>query len=134
MKAIVLLVIFLSGCHMEMGMELHGIQETLDWVADNIDYTRKNGDRWQSPEETVKRGKGDCEDFVILSVALLQEIGVESAMVVHWTDPPKGHAVLKVYRGGIRWYETISGDRIEKPDDISFEMGYTELMIMAGVR
>lgn len=33
-------------------------------------------DYWQTPEETLRRGTGDCEDFALLKMALLEGLGL----------------------------------------------------------
>ena len=86
-KIIVLSAILLAGCNDMMDLYL-GSQLPLDlydseewgnleterqigdWIRENIkyewDYTNHN----QGPEETLKRGKGDCEDFAILFMCI----------------------------------------------------------------
>ena len=41
-------------------------------VNEAIKYTADTEDKWQSPDETVKRGKGDCEDYAILKMSMLE--------------------------------------------------------------
>ncbi|MCO6187040.1 transglutaminase-like cysteine peptidase [Rhizobium sp. L1K21] len=61
-------------------------------------------DHWATPDETLSNGKGDCEDFAILKMALLAKEGValsDMALVVVF-DQGRGlyHAVLDVRAGG----------------------------------
>lgn len=60
------------------------------YLQDNIRYVREpNGkDHWQTAQETLRRGSGDCEDFAFLAQAILTLQG-KTAHVV----PPPGHAV-----------------------------------------
>lgn len=52
------------------------------WVNNKIAYTddlalyRKN-DFWAASRETLRRGKGDCEDYAILKMDLLAAMGIE---------------------------------------------------------
>ncbi len=50
-----------------------------DWVRDNIEYKRDmGGDYWQSAQETLDRGTGDCEDQAILMSSLLGALGLNA--------------------------------------------------------
>lgn len=57
-------------------------------------------DQWSTPNETLSRSSGDCEDYAILKMALLSHLGVPmSAMevvVVKDTNRRLFHAVLSV--------------------------------------
>lgn len=37
-------------------------------------YLADKGEYWQTPEETIQKGKGDCEDFAILQYFILREM------------------------------------------------------------
>jgi len=43
-----------------------------EFVTRHVKYVRENRDYWQTPEETLVCGKGDCEDGSILFASLLQ--------------------------------------------------------------
>jgi predicted transglutaminase-like cysteine proteinase len=56
-----------------------------NWVADNIAYKpdkeQWGKDYWQTPEETLFCGTGDCEDFSILLCSLLRAYGIDAQQV-----------------------------------------------------
>jgi predicted transglutaminase-like cysteine proteinase len=60
-------------------------------------------DHWAKPDEILKRGAGDCEDFAILKMAALLDAGIpaHSMALVVLQDSQKGvfHAVLSVTTG-----------------------------------
>ncbi len=60
-------------------------------------------DIWASPDDTLARGAGDCEDYAILKMAALKEAGVStkdmSVVVVRDTRRNLYHAVLSVVSG-----------------------------------
>ena len=63
-----------------------GFDDIRDWVADNIEYMsdeeqRGVDDYWQTPEETLSLGTGDCEDFAILLCSLLRAYGIDAEQV-----------------------------------------------------
>ncbi len=71
------------------------------WVANEIDYVSDEkhswGDYWQTPEETLRLGTGDCEDFSILLCSLLRAYGIaaEHVYVAIGVDDEKNeHAFL----------------------------------------
>jgi predicted transglutaminase-like cysteine proteinase len=63
-------------------------------------------DYWASPEETARRGAGDCEDIAIVKMWMLAAFGVApSSMrvtVVRDARTNRGHAVLKIAAGDAR--------------------------------
>jgi hypothetical protein len=117
---IVLALVMLLGCKFVtyplIGLDhpvLSTQEEVLEWVADEITYRAEPdlNDNWQTPEETLATREGDCEDFVILSMYLLDLISIESNMAVVTTSIGK-HAVLYVndvfiesQQGAPVWYE-----------------------------
>uniref|UniRef100_A0A6M3KZW9 Putative peptidase n=1 Tax=viral metagenome TaxID=1070528 RepID=A0A6M3KZW9_9ZZZZ len=128
MKYITLIiVVILTSCYIpaDTGLRFDDVQDVISWVADNIKYRSDKqrydeSDYWQMPQQTLARGTGDCEDFVILDMQLLWEIGIESHMVLI-----PGHAMLLVHN---TYCEATSGMWAEVPDDISGVYGYYSVM------
>lgn len=57
------------------------ITDTLwDFVRDNHGYNLTK--RWREPEETLKEGVGDCEDYVFLIASLLPHFGINRYNIV----------------------------------------------------
>jgi hypothetical protein len=46
-----------------------------EWVEGNIEYVLDVGDHWQSAEETLLQGYGDCEDQAILLASIVTALG-----------------------------------------------------------
>ena len=61
-------------------------------------------DYWSTPNETLRRSSGDCEDYAILKMALLSHLGIPMTameiVVVKDTSRRLFHAVLSVSMGG----------------------------------
>jgi len=61
-------------------------------------------DYWSTPNETLRRGGGDCEDYAILKMALLSRLGIPvtamEIVVVKDTSRRLFHAILSVSIGG----------------------------------
>jgi predicted transglutaminase-like cysteine proteinase len=76
-------------------------------------------DYWASPQETARRGAGDCEDIAIVKMWMLAAFGVApSSMrvtVVRDARTNRGHAVLKVVAGDTRLVLDNLVDEV-KPD------------------
>lgn len=56
---------------------IEGVYDVQEWVNKNIEYTSDgaNRDHWQTPKETLARGRGDCEDMALLKMAYLIGLG-----------------------------------------------------------
>jgi hypothetical protein len=81
------------------------------WVADEIESVPDTeiDHRWQTPQETLDRGKGDCEDHAILAAHILTQQGHEAYIVIGWLvidDHWYHHAWLRV---GETHYEPTTG-------------------------
>lgn len=74
------------------------VNRNIQYTSDFQLYGRK--DHWASPNETLARRRGDCEDYAILKMAALKEIGLpaDSMSVVVVLDTRRDilHAVLAV--------------------------------------
>ena len=132
-------------------------EEILEWVATEITYEGEpeigeegylGYDDWQTPEETLLYRKGDCEDFSILLMYLLDLIGVKSELGLVLTDPDDekpdckicgtvgdgdlgGHAM--VFIDGVA-YEPQSGRIAKYEYEIQYVMTYVEAMYLAYAR
>lgn len=85
MKRLLLLLFIFSGCSMitdsnnldKIGWELYyvadyseidSVPEISIWIKEYVTTKVDSGDYWQSPEETLTLGTGDCEDIAILFI------------------------------------------------------------------
>ena len=66
-----------------------------EWVEGNIEYVLDVGDYWQSAEETLLRGYGDCEDQAILLASIVTALGGTARVNIM-----EQHAFATVYVGG----------------------------------
>ena len=66
----------------------------------------KTPEYWATPEETLKNGGGDCEDFAILAQAVIKAKGKEAYIVCAYPCGRKrGHAACVFYSTPKhRWY------------------------------
>ena len=72
------------------------IAALFDWIKENIPYTEDpdGKDIWYSPNETLRRGGGDCEDQAMLMAAMVGELGGTAR--IYFTDD---HAFPVVFVG-----------------------------------
>lgn len=56
-----------------LSMNFHGYHEVNDFVNKTISYLQDVRDEWQSPNETLLKKTGDCEDYALLKYALLKD-------------------------------------------------------------
>lgn len=64
------------------------------WVQDHITYIHELPERFQTPEETLATGAGDCDDMVILGGALTEAVGVETRAIGQEIDGVWRHIFL----------------------------------------
>jgi predicted transglutaminase-like cysteine proteinase len=79
-----------------------GMNDLLTYASD--DETYGVGDHWATLEESMERGRGDCEDIAIAKMWLLNAAGIELSnmrlVVVKDTLRNLDHAVLSVVENG----------------------------------
>ncbi|MCX5716809.1 MAG: transglutaminase-like domain-containing protein, partial [Nitrospirae bacterium] len=91
------------------------VNAILNWVADNVKYT------YNPPQydaiHTMKTGKGNCQNFAHLSMALLRASGIPSRIVGgislkrQWKVPVEsGYLVQDMGQGGHAWMEIFFPD------------------------
>ncbi|MCL7411236.1 MAG: transglutaminase family protein [Methanosarcinaceae archaeon] len=75
---------------------IYQICAIFDYVKENIQYISdpRGGDYWSPPNETLKIGAGDCDDYAILMSSLVEAIGGTTR--IYLTDT---HAFTAVYIG-----------------------------------
>jgi predicted transglutaminase-like cysteine proteinase len=78
-----------------------------------IRYTPDNEDRWQTPQQTLALGKGDCEDYAILKMDLLGRIfeGCQTDLAitqVRLTGEIHAVAVVRSVNGNDRFLDNLS--------------------------
>jgi predicted transglutaminase-like cysteine proteinase len=106
-----------------------GFDDIRDWVAVNIEYMsdvqRWGEDYWQTPEETLFYGTGDCEDFSILLCSLLRAYGIDAERVyvaLGVDDEEDGHAFLLE-----DWYRDGEWRRVESQAPAQLSSWHSQL-------
>lgn len=105
--------------------------EQLDWVNRQVNIRLKyvtdqtsHGvlDYWSPAHETMRRQSGDCEDFAILKLWLLEQLGYDAAdmfvVVVQSQRLAVQHAVLGVRRGDEFLILDNLSNRVTKASDV----------------
>ena len=83
-----MLIMFISLISFAEAREIENLptfktpQQLSNWLMCNFKYHKEIGDHWQSPEETLQKRSGDCEDFAILVIVMLKKMGIKSDMVI----------------------------------------------------
>lgn len=88
----------------------HNIQSVTDysqWLQSNMTYVRDAyADTWAKPEETIRRKKGDCEDFSFLNMAVLRVLGYEAKFLALVREKGESHAICVFkYNGYYVWFD-----------------------------
>lgn len=70
----------------------------------NLDYEHSiESDYFQSPEETMRVGNGDCDDMAFLTTYILRKWGYDANVYIIMFPTPPGHAVT-VFKGEVGYY------------------------------
>ncbi|WP_226700140.1 transglutaminase-like cysteine peptidase [Qipengyuania gaetbuli] len=103
------------------------------WVNWRVRYVDdKRGDEWSAAAATLARGYGDCEDFALAKMALLQELGIPSDdmfLVLLRDRAQDEHAVLAVRLHG-RFH--VLDNRTDKVLPAERIEDYTPIMSYSG--
>ncbi len=79
-------------------------------------------DVWQSAGESLRRGRGDCEDYAIAKLQLLRAAGLSERdlylVIARDLVRRSDHAVLAVHSGGRLWILDNGTDRISDSADV----------------
>jgi transglutaminase-like putative cysteine protease len=86
-------------------------QAVVGWVGENLRYEPGATDVTTSAEEVLARGRGVCQDFAHLTLALLRCAGIPARYVSGYLHPDPRAAVGETVAGqGHAWVEWWGGD------------------------
>ncbi len=95
------------------------------WINDQILYTSAYGDKFQTADETILRGMGDCEDYAILKLQMLRAMGVAdenmSLVLYGRMRESKGHVNLHVMMNGMLYILDNEFSDLKDPDNFRFK-------------
>jgi len=95
-------------------------QDIARWLSRNFTYEMEWPDTWQSSDEMVRSKKGDCEDFAVLSQALLARLGIKSDIVIiRFKDLKVAHAIC-IWKYG-QYYSFMSTRQLYETNATSIE-------------
>lgn len=115
-----------SDLHRKLDVVNRAVNRLVRYVPDEQNYGAM--DVWATPDMTLARRKGDCEDYAILKMAALKEAGVPlkdmSVVVVRDIQRNQYHAVLAIKTAdGYLVLDSLS-DKVASDRDI---LAYTPL-------
>jgi len=74
--------------------ELKNLHEIAHWIKDNVKYEKNtdiNGEHVSNPEETLRRGYGDCDDLAVLFANIAYfALGVKMDIILVRTGSKRG--------------------------------------------
>jgi predicted transglutaminase-like cysteine proteinase len=86
-------------------------KEVCAFVEKYIRYRSDRNDEWQTPEQTLRRRAGDCEDFAILIQDICERMGYPSSVYLLFGENRErdGHAIVagQLLSGG--WWFADNG-------------------------
>jgi len=97
------------------------VNKRVRFVDDSVQYGR--GDLWAAASETLRRGRGDCEDFAIAKLQMLRRAGIADRdlylVVVKDLVRRADHAVLVVRAAGHMYVLDNGTDRLLDTESVS---------------
>ncbi len=136
---LILLIMILSACQIAEiqddwysfrfdKVKFNNFEEVLSWVINNIDYTSDKEigkyDYFIYPSETLDYGEGDCEDFAILTIAIIHYQFRYKCNFVIVKNNNKDHAIIR-YRG--QYYDSTAIGKYKKEIKYAYEYEYFEI-------
>ncbi len=116
MKRWPILLLILAGCTLDPQDDYQWVNE---WVHDTIETVADDErNEFQSPNQTMARGAGDCEDFALLMLWRVWDVyGVRGEMVIlSKAGTEILHAIVRI--DGIYYDPTTGRQPDVDPDDI----------------
>lgn len=81
----------------ENDINVNTIEEALEYVYLKMVYERDSTDYWQLPEESYRKGKGDCEDYAIFFMYLCKsKLDIDSTLVFLKHETKGHHVIAKI--------------------------------------
>lgn len=101
-------------------------EQLVNWLHSEFTYELKFPDYKQTPDETLKRRAGDCDDFARLSQMILNDMGIKSEVViVKYRQIKIMHAICAFKSGAT--YSFISNREMIRTDGRSINEAITEV-------
>ncbi len=87
---------------------LSNLEDYLEWVSTHVRYQKDSlRDTWASPQATIERGVGDCEDLAFLHEAMLVRFG-HTSMAVSVHGASVNHAICIFVKDGVfHWIDNF---------------------------
>lgn len=108
--------------------KMYKVQAVTQYVNDNVTYLPEKVDHWQLPYETIKKGTGDCDDFALLTVSILLNMGFNAVLFVGDL-----HCSVGVYTGTVdgygleydgKFYNNVEPQHVGFPGEVEFTPEY----------
>ncbi len=90
---------------------MKSINDYAKWLQKTVQYKKdNNSDTWSTPEETLAKKSGDCEDIAFLNKTFLQALGYKPKVVALLRrGTRKGHAVCVFKeKGHYMWFDNTT--------------------------
>jgi len=98
---------------------INDITAFAEWLSQNTSYRKDiEGDIWASPSETLKKRKGDCEDFAFLSERVARLLGYESHILI-LSNRKSSHSICAFEMDG--FFFIFNNNRLQKTRARSLE-------------
>jgi predicted transglutaminase-like cysteine proteinase len=119
--------------------KIRTLQDYSRWLTDNIEYYQEGfPDPWIYPEEMLASRRGDCEDYALLTMNVLQVLGFQPKVLAlvridRHGQITRSHAICVVkFKAGYLWFdngdlkEAEAGDLQQLAEQLMAEFNYSQ--------
>jgi hypothetical protein len=100
---------------------INSLQDYVQWLAKNVQYRKERIDSWSSPQDTLKKKYGDCEDFAFLNAAFLRVLGYKPKVVGVVRRFGRNHAICVFKDNGYYlWFDNAKLKRTPAKSILEF--------------
>jgi hypothetical protein len=116
----------------EENIEIKTVKEALVFVNINMKYIRDSDDYWQLPEESYKKKTGDCEDYIIFFMYLLEtKLDIKTSLIaLENISTKEAHVITKYNNKYVDVPNMFTSETILDGWHIIWEIPYSEVMWM----
>ena len=86
---------------------IQSLEDYAQWLKNNIRYQNDGRtDTWTSPQETLRKKFGDCEDYAFLTATVMEVLGYKPHFLALVKNGRRAHAICTFeYNGHFLWFD-----------------------------
>lgn len=100
--------------------KIKSLEDYAQWLEDNLRYQNDGkADNWASPQQTLRKKAGDCEDYALLNTSVMQVLGYQPHFLALVRTKGRTHAICTFkHQGRFLWFDNA---KLQKTSFTSLE-------------